>query len=140
MITGNFEFIENMFSPRYLKFRLDDILEWDVATYERKIKNNYIEIEYDSSYANFPFTKLVDDILGYKTLEYYVIEQTENNIDLIDENIDIGDYADLRKINIISLSDDYINNLLATKENKNRLKIKIDDLFNNSLISFKEEL
>ena len=138
--NDEFEFIENKLTPRYIKLKLEEILEWDVANYKKKIENNYVEIEYHPTYINFPFAKLIDELPGYRSIEYFSFEQGESFSEEIEEdNIDFGDYTELRKFNLLELSEAYINDVVTTEENKVRMLAKIAELFNESLKNMKEE-
>lgn len=140
--SGEFSFIENNHSPEYIKLKLDDILEMETESVLKKINNNFVEIEYTANYIKFPFYKLIDNLQGYRSIEYYSVDEGSVVNDIIDEedDIDLGDYAELKKFSIMELINEYIENLNTIKEFKEKMKEDSKVLFNECMNEYKESL
>ena len=75
------EFIENNFSPKYLKFELFDILQMEKDKIIKLFKNNFVDLSIESSFSSrFPITQFIDIIKDaeYRRLEFFSYLKEEN--------------------------------------------------------------
>ncbi len=76
------EFIENNFSPKYLKFELFDILQMEKDKIIKLFKNNFVDLSIESSFSSrFPITQFIDIIkdAAYRRLEFFSYLKEENS-------------------------------------------------------------
>ena len=88
-------FIENKFSPKFLKFNAKDLMEMPLSLAIDAMTNNFVDIYIDHQFAAvFPITKFVDLLkdAGLRRLEFqpYSSESTEG--DSIDQSISNYEY------------------------------------------------
>lgn len=109
--NNKINFYENNYSPKFLKIRIEDILELTIDRVEEIFRNNYTDIIIPSKYINkFNVAKLLDSIQNckYKKIELIVdksseIDNKEIDSSVINEN-DIGTQLS-KEINELDLPD-----------------------------------
>lgn len=103
----------NNYSPKFLKFNIDDILDVTFDEMKKIVKNNFIDIIVDSKWsAKFPFARFSDYLTGYKRINYILSSLTK---DYEDENYN-GEEIELEDLIKI-----HIDNLPYTDKTKEKL-------------------
>jgi hypothetical protein len=73
-------FIENTFSPKYLKFNLYDILKMSQEQISNLFKNNFVDLTIDATFSTkFPLTKFTELIkdCGHRRIEFFTYSKNE---------------------------------------------------------------
>lgn len=116
-------FIENQYSPKFLKLKLEDILEKTLEEYISIVDNNFIDILCDIKWSlNFPFSTLLDLSDNYRKIN--IIVTSPDDFNLSEE----GFTTQLSSFNITKLTNSYINKTPYTKKVKTLLKQRIENL------------
>ena len=103
----------NDYSPRFLKFKIDDILDATLDEMQEHIKNNFVDIIVDSKWSSkFPFAQFSDALDGHKKINYVLTSLTK---DYEDEDYD-GEEIELEDLIAI-----HINELPYTDKTKEKL-------------------
>lgn len=82
-------FFENTISPKFVKYKIDDILNMPLNEVKELMNNNFVDILIDSDLAKvFPITQFVDLIKdsGYKLIEFYpyVSDKDKSKVEMQD--------------------------------------------------------
>lgn len=117
--TGEESRYDNDFSPVFLKFKIEDILETPIANIKRYVQNNFVDFIVDGGWiAKFPFALFSDSIDGHRKINY-VLSSLQKDYE--DEEYD-GE-----EINLEDLINVYVNNLPYTDKTKEKLlKVSLD--------------
>ena len=86
---NDFEFIENNYTPKFLKIQLEDILDTPFGEFQKMIQNNYVDIIVNLKWSvDFPFNLLLDSLSGYRKVNV-IVNPNDEDIQLDeDENAD----------------------------------------------------
>lgn len=122
--SNKYEFIENDYSPKFIKISIDDILDLEYEEYLNIIKNNFVDIIVDNKWnLIFPFNKMVEVSENCRKLEFKLISEDEY------KELEFSD-SELTNFNIIDLSNKYINDTDYPDKIKNLISLKINELYN----------
>lgn len=115
--TGKETIINNNYSPKFLKYTIDGLLERTFENFEKEIQNNFVDIIIDSTWTTkFPFSNLMDSVSGYKKLNYILSTlQRDGDGDEFDEDVVDGE------MDIEDLTEFYIQNLNYSEDFKKLL-------------------
>lgn len=97
---------ENTYSPRFIKMKLERVLEMTITDLQEIFKNNYVDILVDASWSmKFPFSQFIEKFTGYRKINYVITASDE-----VDEN---GDYVESSsdEINLLQLITEHIEGL-----------------------------
>jgi DNA repair exonuclease SbcCD nuclease subunit len=96
---------ENTYSPRYLKMKLEKVLEYTIGDLQEMFCNNYVDILVDSSWSmKFPFSQFIEKFTDYRKINYIVTTASENEEEEHDE-----DATD--EINLLQLISEHVASL-----------------------------
>lgn len=117
-------FIENDYTPKFLKYDISDLFEIPLSELKKKIKNNFVDIFIPSTLMiNYNVSKFFNALEGYsRRIEPKIYDVDFSSID----DYDIEKYEDL---DIMHISKKYIDSLSYADSTKKRIETKIDDLF-----------
>lgn len=107
---------KNNYSPKFMKFKVDGLLNLTVEDFENEIQNNFIDILVDNNWVtSFPFTKLSDAVVGYRKMNYVLSTLSKDyddvDDDLIDDNMGIEELTEFY-IDTLTYSDDFKKRLI----------------------------
>jgi len=123
------EFFENNISPKFLKIKLTDVLNYNLEEIDKIFTNNFIDILISTNdVVTFPFTKFLNLIhnVKYRNINPVVIDNEYQSQE--GEN-----KSEIEELDLLELSKNYIDNLQYKKEIKNKMKNYIDVLYNKFL-------
>lgn len=121
---NTYEFIENNYSPKFIKLDIEEVMEYKLGKFLSIIKNNFVDITVNINWSlNFPFTILMDNLYGYRKIN--VISIIDNNMSSLYED---NSSTDLSNFDIIKLSQVYIENLNYSPKIKGLMQKKIHEL------------
>ena len=125
---------ENTYSPRFLKMKLENVLEYTIEELQKVFYNNYVNILVDSSWSmKFPFSQFIEKFTGYRKINYVITTNSEdadgeyledgdgeeiNLLQLISEHIDTLPYGDGVKEKLLSISTRLYNDANKLMEEK----------------------
>ncbi len=125
------QFFENTFSPQYVRYEIEEVLNMKISDITKIFNNNYVDIMISNKLAKiFPLTKFIDILeeCGHKSLEFRPFSDNSNDFDKIETN-ESYDY------NIYEVLSDYIKirEIPMNMSNKivNKFKEIHDELKNN---------
>lgn len=124
----NEEFIENTFSPKYLKFDLFDILEMNNSQLLKLFKNNFIDLLIDSSFSSkFPlthFTEIVKDF-GHRRLEFLSYSKNEISKEINSELNSNYEY------NIFTTLNEHLTQLNLSEHKRSQISNKFKEIYDS---------
>jgi hypothetical protein len=121
------EFIENNYSPKFIKLTADDILEMEYDEYLNVTNNNFVDIIIDNKWdLIFPYNKLVDLSEKCRKLEFKLVN--ENDYKEVENN-----NKELTNFSIIDVFNTYIENTEYPDKIKKVISLKINELYNKYL-------
>lgn len=89
--TGKTEFIENTFSPMYIKENINDILDDTILDLKKRWKNNYVDLIIKTKdYTNCNTESLRELLRGYYKEFNPMSDNSETVIEVNDSNVDVG--------------------------------------------------
>lgn len=116
-------FIENTYSPRFIKLSIDDILDIEYNDYLKLISNNFVDIIIDNKWnLIFPFNKMIELSEKCRKLEFKLITEEEYKEIEYSEN-------ELTNFNIIDIINKFISNTEYPDKIKKMISIKINELY-----------
>ena len=82
-------FVENTISPRFVKYKANDILNMNLSEVKELFNNNFVDILIDSELAKvFPITQFVELIKdsGHRSIEFcpYLVDSANTNVEIQD--------------------------------------------------------
>jgi DNA repair exonuclease SbcCD nuclease subunit len=114
--TGEETRFANNYSPIFLKFKIDDILNITIEDMKRHVKNNYVDFIIEGHWVTkFPFALFADSLEGHRKVNYVLSSLQKDDDTLDDEEYD-GEEIDLEKL--IAL---YCNELPYADKTKEKL-------------------
>jgi hypothetical protein len=98
-------FIENIHSPKFLKYNAQEILNMSLSEFSNQIQNNFVDIYIEHAFASiFPVTKFIDILKdsGMRRLEFQPYSSESIQVD--DSNLNISNY----EYNIFDVLSEYL--------------------------------
>lgn len=97
---------ENNYSPKFLKLKLENVLEYTIEELQNIFINNYVNILVDSSWSmKFPFSQFIEKFTGYRKINYIITTSNDE---------DSGEYledGESEEIDLMQLISEHINTL-----------------------------
>jgi DNA repair exonuclease SbcCD nuclease subunit len=110
---------ENTVSPKFLKYRLEWVLERSTEELQALFENNFIDILVTPEWSlNFPFSTFVERFSGYRRINHHIITEEDAAVAEEDESTD----GITQEISLITMIENYVNTLPYTDQLKNKLK------------------
>jgi len=121
------KFIENNYSPIYIKYYIRDILELNISDIKNEITGNFADIYIPTNILGaYNINKLMDYLDGVaKKLEPKIYDE-DNPIE--NGEFQTSDFSS--EINLMSIANDFINNQSYDDDLKDRLKKSLVALYN----------
>jgi hypothetical protein len=109
---------ENTVSPKFLRYRLEWILERNIAELQELFYNNFVDILITPQWSlKFPFSTFIENFTGYRRINHIIITEDEEGKDSEQE-----EYADSQEISIMNMINSYVDGLPYTDQIKEKLK------------------
>jgi DNA repair exonuclease SbcCD nuclease subunit len=109
----------NTHSPKFLRYRLEWLLEQNLETIQKMFHNNFVDIHITTQWSlKFPFSVFLENITGYRKINHVILTEDgeEKNLDEEDGDMEAPD-----SISIVNLIETYIQDLVYTTGIKERL-------------------
>ena len=124
--NNDIKFIENKYSPRFIKIKLSILLDKTYEEFQGLMKNNFVDIIVTTEESTtIPLTTILDTALDYKKINI-IYDDTGNDVD----TMEISEESELINFDIIDFSNKYVDKLEFSDKMKNLLKQKVQDLYN----------
>ena len=120
-------FYENTFSPKFMRYQFEHILEMDESEVKKIFDNNFVDLVVDSKWTlNFPFSTFSDDFKGYRKLEFIpkLVETDEDT-----EMSESDEESTLERVDILELSKRLIENTSHSQAIKDKLISTIKTIY-----------
>jgi DNA repair exonuclease SbcCD nuclease subunit len=109
---------ENTVSPKFLKYRLEWILEKSVEELQELFKNNFVDILVTPQWSiKFPFASFVEKFNGYRRINHVIVSDDESSLT---ENEETGEVT--QDISLLTMIENYVDSLPYTDQIKEKLK------------------
>lgn len=131
--------IENNHSPKFIRMKIETVLDMEYGRIKDIIKNNFVDILVHSSVAQtFPFNSFLDAFadVSYRKLNYIITtmgDGDEINLEGYDNEMD-------KEIDLLKLISMYIDNLSYNTTIKEKLKKVSKHLYQESIKNDEEEV
>ncbi len=128
--TGEHEFTENNYSPRFIRYYINDILERRMGELKKEFKGNFVDILIPSNVlGKYNINRFMDYFDGTaRRMEPRIYD--EDNVHEWDE----GTVSDFNgELNLLKISKDYINGLDYDEDLKERLIASVLQLYNETI-------
>ena len=109
---------ENTVSPKFLRYRLEWILERSIDELQQLFKNNFVDILITPQWSlKFPFGQFIENFTGYRRINHVIISE-----DATDDGEEQYDSAIGEEISLIKMIENYVDRLAYTDQIKSKLK------------------
>jgi len=109
---------ENTVSPKFLRYRLEWILEHSIDELQQLFKNNFVDILITPQWSlKFPFGQFIENFTGYRRINHVIISE-----DATDDGEEQYDSAIGEEISLIKMIENYVDRLAYTDQIKSKLK------------------
>jgi hypothetical protein len=110
---------ENTVSPKFLKYRLEWILERSIEELQDLFYNNFVDILITPQWSlKFPFSTFIENFTGYRKINHVII--TEEDAAAAEGN-ESGD-GTTQEISLLTMIENYVDGLAYSDQIKNKLK------------------
>ena len=125
----------NDHSPKFVKYKLDWVLEQTIEKLQKLFQNNYVDIMVTPQWSlKFPFGIFADKFTGYRKINP-IITASDEDVTTEDGEI-IGAYEE---INLSNLIDKHIDSLPYSENVKQSLKNVSARLYQEALVEIEEK-
>ena len=130
--SGKHQFFENHRSPKFIRYYISEIFDRRMGDLAAEIKDNFVDIYIPSKFLlSCSINKFMDQLDGIAHRLEPKIYDEENATEY--EEGEIGDFKG--DIDLIKISEDYINGLDHDVEMKKRLIKSIKSLYSEAITS-----
>lgn len=106
---------ENNHSPKFIKMKLERVLELSINELQDIFKNNFVDILVDASWSmKFPFSQFTEKFVGFRKINYVITAADER-----EDGIEYDEGTD--EINLLQLISDHIGTLPYGENVKEKL-------------------
>ena len=129
--TGEHEFIQNEHSPVFIRYYINEILERRMDDLLKEIKGNFVDVFIPSNVlGKYNINKFMDFLDGHaRKLEPRIYDE-ENPVDL-EDGISSSDFSG--ELNLMKISEEFINGLSYDDDLKQRLVKSVSDLYKQTI-------
>ena len=119
------QFFVNDYSPKFVRYTFERILEMEEDVVKKIFKNNFVDILVDPKWSlSFPFSSFTEEIAGYRKLDFIpYIKETD------DESLENEEQSEVNSIDILELCKQSILNTQHSDNVKDKLILTIKTLF-----------
>ena len=127
---------ENTVSPKFLKYRLEWILEKSVEELQEIFYNNFVDILINPQWSlKFPFSTFVENFTGYRRINHVII--TDEEAEAITDEDTEGNIS--QEISLIAMIEKYVDGLPYTDQIKQKLKDVSEKLYHETYKELEEK-
>jgi DNA repair exonuclease SbcCD nuclease subunit len=110
---------ENVVSPKFLKYRLEWVMEKSIEELQELFYNNFVDILVTPQWSlKFPFSQFVEKFNGYRRINHVIITEEDSAAAEGAEDAD----GLTQEISLLTMIDNYIDSLPYTDQIKQKLK------------------
>jgi len=126
---------ENVVSPKFLKYRLEWIMEKSIDELQDLFYNNFVDILITPQWSlKFPFSTFIENFSGYRRINHVIITDEES------ESIeDIDDSGLSQEISLLTMIENYVEGLPYTAHIKEKLREVSNRLYHEALREMEEK-
>jgi hypothetical protein len=125
----------NDHSPKFVKYKLDWVLEQPIGKLQKLFQNNYVDIMVTPQWSlKFPFGIFADKFTGYRKINPIITASDEDT--MTEDGEIIGAYEE---INLSNLIDKHIDSLPYSENVKQSLKNVSSRLYQEALVELEEK-
>jgi DNA repair exonuclease SbcCD nuclease subunit len=133
---------ENTISPKFVKFKIDWILEQPIEKLQELFNNNFVDILVTPQWSlKFPFSSFSERVAGYRKINPIITDGEEtmtddgeiidsyeeiNLVNLIERHIEALPYSEIVKENLKRVSVKYYHEMLTELEDKKSYENQLD--------------
>lgn len=129
------EFFKNTYSPQFLKFDFEWLLEQPIENINHIVQDNFVDIGINSKWIlNYPINLFIDLLKGYRKIGFDIMNNVEDQV--IHDDIDLSQ----ENFNILKFANEYIDGLNYEQELKDQLYKSIQSIYNKVLNQSRNEL
>lgn len=126
----------NDYSPKFLRYRLEWVLEQTLEDLQTTFKNNFIDIMLTPQWSlKFPFSAFTEKFRGYRKINHNIITEDEQKIE---EGLEIDD-TETGEINLPFLIERHIESLHYSDSVKEKLINVSKKLYHDALRELEEK-
>jgi len=126
---------ENVVSPKFLKYRLEWIMEKSIDELQELFYNNFVDILITPHWSlKFPFSSFIENFTGYRRINHVIITDEESVP--VEE---IGNDGLSQEISLLTMIENYVDVLPYTGQIKEKLKEVSNRLYHEALIEMEEK-
>lgn len=108
---------ENTHSPKFLKYRLEWILEKSIDELQELFYNNFVDILVTPQWSlKFPFSAFIENFNGYRKITHIIVNEDETQVVESDEATMVDE------ISLVSMINTYVDSMAYTDLIKEKLK------------------
>lgn len=134
--TDEEECWENKVSPKFLKYRLEWILERSVEELQELFYNNFVDILITPQWSlKFPFSTFIENFTGYRKINHVIITEEDS---AAAEGNESGD-GTTQEISLLTMIENYVDGLAYSDQIKNKLKEVGVRLYNEAARELEEK-
>lgn len=122
--TGNETFFRNDYSPKFLKFDFNKVLELTIEDADRIMENSFIDIMIDSSMSlKAPLNILTDEVTSPRKISFHPYDP--NQVDLLNEQLQSNGN---RTFSVMDFIESFVSSLNHDDSTKNKIISTINKL------------
>ena len=109
---------ENTVSPKFLRYRLEWILEKSIEELQELFKNNFVDILVTPQWSmKFPFSSFIEKFHGYRRINHVIVTDDDS---MMTEDMETGEVT--QDISLLTMIENYVDGLAYTDQIKEKLK------------------
>jgi hypothetical protein len=138
LTTGKHEFIENTFSPKFVKLKLTEIYDTPIGKIKDMMRNNFVDLYIPSD------VPIKYNLSGFMSLVQHEVRRIEPNIYDEKTYIDIDNITEevqngYKNFNVINLCNKFVEGMGIDSEVKEKLNSALSKLYTDCTDKYKAE-
>jgi DNA repair exonuclease SbcCD nuclease subunit len=138
LTTGNHEFIENTFSPKFVKLKLTEIYDTPIGKIKDMMRNNFVDLYIPSD------VPIKYNLSGFMSQVQHEVRRIEPNIYDEKTYIDIDNITEevqngYKNFNVINLCNKFVEGMGIDSEIKEKLNSSLSKLYTDCTDKYKAE-
>jgi len=135
LTTDEEECWENVVSPRFLRYKLEWVMERSFEELQELFRNNFVDILITPEWAlKFPLGTFIENFEGYRKINHIIVSEDE-----IDQMNESEDGQIVEEISLLKMIDNYVDNLPYTSQIKQKLKEVSSRLYHETYKELEEK-
>jgi hypothetical protein len=128
---------KNDYTPKFLRYKLDWILEQTIEDLQNIFYNNFVDIMITPQWSlKFPFSAFVEKFKGYRKINHIIVTEEEQKIEY---DNDEEKESTNEEINLTVLIEKHIEDLHYSDAIKEKLKIVSKKLYQETIQELEEK-